>query len=111
VVQTNWKPERQLLAEERLYRGVLEEVMECDARHRQSGRRDFGLQVPDLESREQKTDLLLVQRVGYGYIDSRRAGYHKESTKDLLLLEMCDDDSHVLCQLYKDMLNLHTKTD
>jgi hypothetical protein len=111
VVQTELVEERQLRAEERLQRGVLEEVTECDARRRRSGRIDYGLQVPDLESREQETDLLLVQRVGCGCIDSRRAECHKESTRDLLLLVSYDGDSRVPRQSRRDVLDPHTKTD
>jgi hypothetical protein len=56
-------------------------------------------------------DLLLVQRVGYGYIGSCRAGCYTESTRDFLLLVMCDGDSRLLRRLRRDVLNLHTKTD
>jgi hypothetical protein len=47
-----WKREQRLRAVEKLPRGVLEEVTECDARRCQNKKRDFELQVPDLESRE-----------------------------------------------------------
>jgi hypothetical protein len=110
VVQTELVEERQLRAEEKLQRGVLEEVTECDARRRRSGRRDCGLPVPDLESRERETDLLLVQQVECGCIDSRRAECHKGSTRDLLLLVLYDGGSRVPRQLRRDVLDPHTKT-
>jgi hypothetical protein len=111
VVQTKLVEERQLRAEGKLPIEVLVGVTECDARRRQNGRRDCGLQVPGLESREQETDLLLVRRVGYGCINSRKAECHKESTRDLFLLVLYDGDSRVPRQSRRDVLDPHTKTD
>jgi hypothetical protein len=111
VVQTELVGERQLRAEEKLPIEVLVGVTECDVRCRRNGRRDYGLQVPDLESREQEKNLLLVRRVGCGCIDSRKAECHKESTRGLLLLVMCDDGSRVLRRLRRDVLDPHTKID
>jgi hypothetical protein len=73
--------------------------------------RGYELQVPDLESREREPGLLLARLVGHGCINFRTAMCHRKPTRDLLLLEICDNDSCILCQLHKDVPNLHTKTD
>jgi hypothetical protein len=75
VVQTSWKQKRQLPAEEKLQKGVLEEETECGVCCFRDGTRGSELQVLGWGSKKQGVDQLGVQPVLSYCTGSRKADY------------------------------------